>query len=130
MRIQPGLADGATAVAPVQYYYVVFWQQPLIRESGISAGATQEQVMWAADEQCVREAADVQQVISWAEEEGQRRSATYTLYAVTEGGDGEVLVWLAGVDPTTNGPNFERRHPVDVNPVNGTPGEVYGPSES
>jgi len=40
-----------------------------------------------------------------------------------------VLVWLAGVDPTTNGPNFKRRHPADVDPVSGTSTEVYGPVE-
>ena len=50
----------------------------------------------------------------------------YTLYAVTSMGDREVLHWLGGVDPTTNGPNFERQHPTDVDPVSGTPREVYG----
>ena len=85
--------------------------------------------MWAAAEQYVREAEDVHQVILWAEKEGQRRSAMYSLYAVISGPDREVLVWLAGVDPTTNGPNFERRHPADVDPVNGTPAEIYRPAE-
>jgi hypothetical protein len=82
--------------------------------------------MWAATEQYVREAADVHEVIAWAEKEGQARSAMYTLYAVTSMGDREVLDWLAGVDPTTNGPNFERQHPTDVDPVSGAPREVYG----
>ena len=81
--------------------------------------------MWASDEQYVREAADVHEVISWAEEEGQCRSAMYTLYAVTPGPDREVLVWLAGVDPTNTGPNFARRQPAGVDPVGGTPSEVY-----
>lgn len=108
---------------------MVFWRQPLIRESDVAAGATQAQIMWAAAEQYVREAEDVHQVISWAEEEGKRRSAMYALYAVISGPDREVLVWLAGVDPTTNGPNFERRHPADVDPVSGTPAEVYRPAE-
>jgi len=85
--------------------------------------------MWAAAEQYVREAEDVHQVILWAKEEGHRRSAMYTLYAVTSGPEREVLVWLAGVDPTTNGPNFERPHPADVDPVSGTPAEVYRPAE-
>jgi hypothetical protein len=51
----------------------------------------------------------------------------YTLYAVTTIGVEEGLVWLAGVDPTRGlrGPNFERRHPTDVDPVGGTPVEVY-----
>ena len=129
VRIEQGLADGAAAVMPVQDYYVVFWRQPLIQESDIAAGATQEQLMWAATEQYVREAEDVHQVIAWAEEEGQHRAAIYTLYAVTTGPERDVLVWLAGVDPTTNGPNFERRHPADVDPVSGTPDEVYRPTE-
>ena len=126
VRIEPGQADGATAVAPVHDYYVVFWRQPVIQESDIAAGATQERVMWAAVEQYVREAEDVHQVIAWAEEEGERRAAMYTLYAVTSTGDGERLIWLGGVDPTTNRPNFERQHPTDVDPVSGTPSEVYG----
>jgi hypothetical protein len=129
VRIEPGLADGATAVTPTQDYYVVFWRQPLIQESDMAAGATREQLMWAATEQYVREAEDVHQVISWAEEEGHRRSAMYTLYAVISGPERDVLVWLAGVDPTTSGPNFERRHPAHVDPVSGTPDEVYRPAE-
>lgn len=126
MRIEPGLADGATAVEPVQDYYVVFWRQPRIPESDLRAGSTQESQMWAASEQYVREAADVHEVIAWAEKEGQGRSAMYTLYAVTSTGDRERLIWLSGIDPTTNGPNFERQHPADVDPVSGTPREVYG----
>lgn len=82
--------------------------------------------MWAAAEQYVREAADVHEVIAWAEKEGESRSAMYTLYAVTSTGDGERLIWLGGVDPTTDGPNFERHHPMNVDPVGGTPREVYG----
>ncbi len=127
VRIEPGLAKGATAVAPVQDYYVVFWRQPRIAESDLVSGATQERVMWAAAEQYVREAADVHEVIAWAEDEGHSRSAMYTLYAVTSIGDDELLIWLGGVDPTTNGANFERRHPVHVDPVSGTPAEVYRP---
>jgi hypothetical protein len=128
VRIEPGLAKGATAVEPIQEYYVVFWRQPLVTESELapSAGVTQESVMWASSEQYVRDADDVHDVISWAEAEGRRRSAMYTLYAVTSAADREVLVWLAGVDPTTNGPNFELRRPRGVDPVGGTPEEVYG----
>jgi hypothetical protein len=87
--------------------------------------------MWAAAEHCVHEAEDVHEVIAWADEEARRRSAMYTLYAVVTLGDEGGLVWLAGVDPTKTlaGPNFERRHPADVDPVNGTPAEVYGPDE-
>ena len=126
MRIEPGLASGATGVAPVKDYYVVFWKQPLIRDADRLAGATQEDIMWASTEQYVRDADDAHEVIAWAEAEGRRRSAMYTLYAVTSMGDREVLDWLGGVDPTTNGPNFERQHPTDVDPVSGTPREVYG----
>jgi hypothetical protein len=126
VRIEPGLARGATGVEPVQDYYVVFWRQPLIPESELSPGATQQSQMWASAEQYVREADDVHDVIVWAEAEGHRRSAMYTLYAVTSGPEREVLVWLAGVDPTTNGPNFVRRRPEGVDPVRGTPEEVYG----
>ena len=85
--------------------------------------------MWAADEQYVRDAADVHQVISWVEEEGRRCQAMYALYAVIPTGDGEGLVWLAGVNPTDNQANFDQRHPVDVDPVWGTPAEVYTPSK-
>ena len=85
--------------------------------------------MWAAAEHCLLEAADVHEVIAWADEEARRRSAMYTLYAATTIGLEEGLVWLAGADPTRalGSPNFERRHPADVDPVSGTPSEVYRP---
>jgi hypothetical protein len=75
---------------------------------------------------------DVYEVIAWAEEEARRRSAMYTRYAVVAIGEEDGLVWLAGVDPTRGlaGPNFERRHPADVDPVSGTPAEVYRPEGS
>jgi hypothetical protein len=125
VKIELGRADGAPAVEPVQDYYVVFWRQPRIPERDLLPGGTQESVMWSGAEQYLREADDVHEVITWAEDEGRRRSAMYTLYAVISTGSREVLVWLGGVDPTTNGPNFERRHPADVDPVSGTPTEVY-----
>jgi hypothetical protein len=53
------LAEGATAVRPVQDYYVVFWRQPRVPEEELPPGLTQESVMWAAAEQYVREADDV-----------------------------------------------------------------------
>jgi len=85
--------------------------------------------MWAAAERCVSEADDVHEVIAWADDEARRRSAMYTLYAVTTIGVEAGLVWLAGIDPTRGlrGPNFERRRPADVDPVGGTPAEVYRP---
>ncbi len=93
--------------------------------------------MWAAAEHCVREAGDVHEVIVWADEEARRRSAIYTLYAVVAIGEEEGLVWLGGVDPTRGygptrglgGPNFDRRQPADVDPVSGTPADVYRPEE-
>jgi hypothetical protein len=114
-------------LGPIQDYYAVFWRQPLIRDSDRAAGATQDQIMWAASEHCVSEAEDVHEVIEWADEEARRPAAMYTLYGVTSIGVEEGLVWLAGVDPTRGlrGPNFERRHPADVDPVSGTPAEVY-----
>jgi hypothetical protein len=77
-------------------------------------------------------ARDVYEVIAWADEEARRRSAMYTLYAIVAFGEEEGLVWLAGVDPTRvlGGPNFDQRHPEDVDPVSGTPAEVYRPEES
>ena len=85
--------------------------------------------MWAAAEHSVHEAGDVHEVIAWADEEARRRSAMYTLYAVTTVGVERGLVWLAGVDPTRGlgRPNFERRQPAGVDPVSGTPAEVYRP---
>ena len=87
--------------------------------------------MWAAAEHRVLEAEDVHEAMAWADSEARRRSAMYTLYAVTTVGAEEGLVWLAGVDPTRAlaGPNFERRHPNDVDPVSGTSAEVYRPGE-
>ena len=83
MRIEPGLApDGHGRWEPVHDYYVVFWRQPRIPESELPPGAMQEVIMWSADEQYVRQAGDVHEVISWADEEARRRRATYTLYAV------------------------------------------------
>ena len=88
--------------------------------------------MWAAAEHCVSDAEDVHEVIAWADDEARRRKAMYMLYAVTTIGVEEGLVWLAGVDPTRGlrSPNFEKRHPADVDPVNGTPAEVYRPEGS
>jgi len=126
VRIKPGLAHVNFRLGPIHDYYVVFWRQPLIQDSDRAAGATQDQIMWAASEYCVSEAEDVHEVIEWADEEARRRSAMYALYGVTSIGVEEGLLWLAGVDPTrVRGPNFEIRHPADVDPVSGTPADVY-----
>ena len=130
VRIESRQAHAGFWLGPIHDFYVVFWRQPRIPESELPAGG-QEMVMWAAAEHYVSEAEDVHAVIAWAEEEARNRSAMYTLYAVAAIGDEEGLVWLAGVDPTRGvaGPNFERRHPADVDPVGGTPAEVYRPAE-
>jgi hypothetical protein len=130
VKIEPRRASADLRLGPMHDFYVVFWRQPSIRESELAAGATQEQIMWAASEYCVSKAEDVHQVIAWADEEARRRSAMYTLYAQVGIGEREGLVWLAGVDPTVHSrPNFERRHPADVDPVGGTSDEVYRPIE-
>jgi hypothetical protein len=141
VRIEQRRPDASFHLGPVHDFYVVFWRQPLMPEAelraavrmpgaDLRAGVTQEQVMWAAAEHYVQEADDVHGVIAWAEEEARRRRAIYTLYAVIAIGDEEGLIWLAGVDPTkARSPNFERRHPPDVDPVSGTPAEVYRPVE-
>lgn len=87
----------------------------------------QQRVIWAASELFVREACDVHEVIAWAEEEARQRGAMYTLSAVIVTGGREGFVWIAGVEPTHGPPNFDQKHPLDVDPVNGSPEEVYGP---
>jgi hypothetical protein len=128
VRIEKGRVDASFRWDPTHDFYVVFWRQPRLPESDLPA-AGQEQVMWAAAEHSVHEAADVHEVIAWADQEARRRSAMYTLYAVTTVGVEQGLVWLAGVDPTRGlgRPNFEGRKPADVDPVSGTPAEVYRP---
>jgi hypothetical protein len=131
VRIEKRRAHENFRLGPVHDYYVIFWRQPRLPEPDLPPGG-QEQVMWAAAEHCALEAEDVHEVIAWGDEEARRRSATYTLYAVATIGVEEGLVWLAGVDPTRGlkGPNFERRQPADVDPVSGTPAEVYRPEGS
>jgi hypothetical protein len=110
----------------VHDYHVVFWRQPLVPDSERPKGLTQERVGWAASENDVRDAADVHGVIAWADEEARRRRAAYTLYAVIMMGDNrEGRVWIAGVNPTRSGANFERRQPPDVDPVWGNATDAY-----
>jgi hypothetical protein len=110
---------------PIRHYHVVFWRQPLA-----PGGHRQERIASAASEHDLLEAADVHEAIEWADAEARLRQSTYTPYAVVTLGEQQGQVWLAGVDPTVHSsPNFERRHPPDVNPVGGTPTEVYGPRQ-
>jgi hypothetical protein len=127
VKIEPRLADAGPYWGPIHDYYVVFWRQPRIPSSELPEGVTQERVVWAAAEHYVREAEDVHAVLAWAEEEARRRRAMYMLHAVIVTSGREGLVWLAGVNPTSSGDTFARRHPPDVDPVGGTPTEVYGP---
>jgi len=83
---------------PIHEYRVIFW-----RTSGTG---------WAADENDISGAADVHQVIQWADAQAAERGGTYTLYAKLDQGDQHGLVWLAGVDPTVgSGPNYSPQHP-------------------
>jgi hypothetical protein len=45
------------------------------------------------------------------------------------GSRGEGLVWLAGWNPTVNGPNFQDRQPSGVDPSTGTVKDVFGPPD-
>jgi hypothetical protein len=59
------------------------------------------------------DAEDVHAAIAWADAEGRSSGWTYTLYAKVRGREGAGLVWLAGIDPTTNSrPNFHRAQPL------------------
>jgi len=75
---------------------------------------------WESTEYDVGDAVDVHEVIAWANDEARKRKSVYTLYAVANTSTEEVLVWLAGVDPTISDgarPNFGRRQPLGVDPV-------------
>ena len=113
MRIEPRLPAPGPFWGPVHDYHVVFWRQPLVPESDRPEGVTQEQVLWTASEHDIREATDVYEVIAWADDEARRRRAMYSLYATIGQGD-EGRVWIGGINPTTSGPNFERRWPPGV----------------
>ena len=127
MKIRPGLRGGSS-YGPIHAYHVAFWRQPKVAPENLPEGVTQERVVWAAWEYNIEDAADLTEVLDWANDEAQKRRAIFTVYAVIEHSGHAGFVWLAGWDPTVHsGPNFTRRQPRDVDPVSGTPREVYGP---
>jgi hypothetical protein len=130
VKIEPRLPPPGSFWGPVHDYHVIFWRQPRVSDSDRPDGVTQERVVWAADENDVRDAADVHEAIAWADEEARRRRAAYTLYALIRMGDEEGRVWIGGVNPTTSGRNFERRQPSDVDPVWGSPTDAYGSGQA
>jgi hypothetical protein len=113
MKIEPidPRTDPRWETAPTHGYRVVFWQQgpgPPDRPGSLGG--------WGCSDQDLEETLDVHEVIEWAEAEARRLRSMYALYAKVDRGSDRGLVWLAGINPTTSGPNFERQHPSDVTP--------------
>jgi hypothetical protein len=105
----------------------VFWRQPKIPAETLPEGVGQERVLWAAAEYDVFGASDVIEVVDWANAEARRTRSIFTLWAVIDYSGRRGMIWLAGWDPTRrSSDNFERQQPSDVDPVSGTPAEVYG----
>jgi hypothetical protein len=119
MEIRPidPRSDRRWETGPTHDYRVVFWRQPA------AAGRPDippERVMWSAYEHDVLGAADVIDVIEWADQEARSRECMYTLHAKVDSGERPGLVWLAGVDPTVwSSPNFELQRPANVTPAVG-----------
>ena len=89
--------DSRWETNPIHDYRVTFWRKG------------------AAYEFDVADAADVHEVIGWAEQEARSRGSTYLFARVNRGETERGLVWLAGVDPIVwSSPNFEREHPADL----------------
>ena len=111
---------------PAHHYYITFWTQ-----EAAPAGVDQDVVGWTADMNEIPGAADVVEVVQWAESEALQRNALYTIFArmeFGESGPGPGLVWLAGHDPTVNPKwNFELPRPSDVTPMAGGT-QPYRPS--
>jgi hypothetical protein len=95
--------DSRWETAPIHNYRVIFWGKG------------------AAYEFDIADAADVHEVIGWAEQEARTRGSTYTLFARVDRGETDRgLIWLAGVDPTVwSSPNFEREHPSGIEQATG-----------
>jgi hypothetical protein len=127
MDVQPLAQRNHWTVGPVHHYEVVFWRQPHVAPEDLPEGVTQERVVWAASGNDVLDARDVVEVLAWADAQARARESIFTLYAVVDYGGREGTVWLAGWDPTVwSRPNFADRQPRDVDPVSGTPSDVYG----
>jgi hypothetical protein len=99
-------------------YHVVFWQRPFIADDDLPSGVRQDQIMWSSSEWDVSDAADVHEVVAWADAEARRRGSISTLSALmTNDASEEGIVWLAGHDPSVAAEhNYARRLPPDVEP--------------
>jgi hypothetical protein len=87
---------------PTHHCHVVFWRQPQIPPEAVPAGATQDQVIWAAQENDVLD--------------------------VPRCGESSPVGWMAPHE--ADWPHHERRQPPEMNPTHGIPSEVYrGPDE-
>jgi hypothetical protein len=75
-------------------YRVYFWHRP-----AAPPGIRPEQMGYHCDEWRLTEAADVREVLAWAESR-RREEQTYVLYTETRDQQGLGLLRLAGVDPT------------------------------
>ena len=126
VKIGGGLHIGF-GYGPIHDYHVTFWRQPRVEPENLPDGVTQERVMWAALECDISEATDLFEVLEWAHEEARQRQSIFSLYAIVRHGDEYGEVWLAGWNPTRSGEDFSRRQPAEIDPVSGTPSEVYGP---
>jgi hypothetical protein len=78
-----------------------------------------QEIGWTEDMNEIAAAADVVEVVQWAESEASKRQALYTVFARMEFGEhGPGLVWLAGLDPTASPEwNFDSPRPSDVTPM-------------
>ena len=108
--------DGSQESSPTHVYRVVFWQRP-----SPPPGIAPDRLGWHEATFEVTDAADVLDVIDWAESEGRSRQAIYTLWAKaapTLDQPGGRLIWLAGADPNAHPdrPNFGRELPTGVDP--------------
>ena len=133
MDIRPGKLDISPALrtgwqyGPTHDYHVAFWRQPKIPAESLPEGVTQERVLWPAAEYDIQGASDAIEVMEWASAEAHRTHSIFTLWVVIEYSGRQGMIWLAGWDPTRrSSDNPEKQRPSDVDPVNGTPAEVYG----
>lgn len=75
-------------------YRVYFWHQPTA-----PADVDQAHIMWISDEYRITHAADVHEVVAWAEQR-VRDDQHYTLYVEARASGTIGTLLLAGIDPT------------------------------